>query len=544
MGLCSKTWRRLFRGSYCCRPAVGIQALGEHKLAACVARKRSRDKPGQLLDDSAQPRDTVTLKLPQCRREEETEITPRVNELCNESRNLNGELRKTPQSTLTNVFRSWEWTPISSSCSPLWRKTKRSCTEDCGGAVVFREHRIHPTYTWIKKRKLVEIVKGNHLLSLYKQRLPVDNNICSSRFYSQIHDVANRAEGSTVRTKPPWNVMFFGTDEFAMESLKGLNNSRNETQDPVVGRLEVVTLPSSLPKGVPVKNYAAGHGITVHEWPQTGSCDQFDVGVVASFGRLLSEELILKFPYGILNVHPSCLPRWRGPAPIVHTVLNGDENTAVTVMQIRPKRFDVGPIVMQKKFPVPSMCTSKDLEAVLSKHGSEMLISVLKNLPKCLKYSTEQPTEGATFAPKVSAPMSCVRWEEQRPEDILRLERAIGFAMPLQTVWMGSSIKLINFVEVPSALNIQEKVDVPGSIRYLRGPELLIVRCKDGWVGIKTVILKKKLSAKDFYNGYLHQWFVQKPSVQLETCRFHTLYLPPKVKVSKPKQASLRNTVR
>uniref|UniRef100_A0A8C5PB78 Methionyl-tRNA formyltransferase, mitochondrial n=1 Tax=Leptobrachium leishanense TaxID=445787 RepID=A0A8C5PB78_9ANUR len=393
-----------------------------------------------------------------------------------------------------------------------------------------------PPAAWNTRKKHGAGHNASLSLCFYRQGLCVDRYSCSWRFPLQIHVLPSRAY-STARTRPPWNVMFFGTDEFALESLKGLNQCRNGILEPVVSRLEVVTIPSSLPKGVPVKNYSADHGIPVHEWPQTGNCDQFDVGVVASFGRLLSEELILKFPYGILNVHPSCLPRWRGPAPIIHTVLNGDENTGVTIMQIRPKRFDVGPIVLQKMFPVPPKCTFKELEAILSKHGSDMLISVLMDLTKYLESSREQPAEGATYAPKVSLQMSCVRWEEQSAEEILRLERAIGVLMPLQTLWMCSPIKLLNFVEAPTELNVSDTVDVPGSFKYLWKPQILAVRCKDGWVGVKAVILKKKLLARDFYNGYLHQTrSVQKQSTLLETFRFHTLHLLPKVKVSKKKQ--------
>ncbi|XP_018427747.1 PREDICTED: methionyl-tRNA formyltransferase, mitochondrial [Nanorana parkeri] len=331
----------------------------------------------------------------------------------------------------------------------------------------------------------------------------------------------------THRSRPPWNVMFFGTDHFALESLKFLHRY-SKTEEALVGRLEVVSLPSSLPKGFPVTNYANDQGLPVHKWPDTGQCNKFDVGVVASFGRLLSEDLIVKFPYGILNVHPSLLPRWRGPAPIMHTMLNGDEETGVSIMQIRPKRFDVGPIVMQQTLPVPPMCTYKELEAMLSEHGAEMLVSVLKNLPDCLSVAKDQPKEGVTFAPKVSAAVSCVRWEEQTPEEVMRLERAVGFVMPLQAVWKGSPIKLLNFVEVPDSLISSDFSRAPGTIRYLPGPEILVVRCKDGWVGIRTVKLKKNLSAKDFYNGYLHSSFTQKSGMSMEECRFTTLYVPGK----------------
>ncbi|XP_069622451.1 methionyl-tRNA formyltransferase, mitochondrial [Ranitomeya imitator] len=336
------------------------------------------------------------------------------------------------------------------------------------------------------------------------------------------------------RTRPPWNVMFYGTDEFALESLKILNKCRqsSKAQEQVVGRLEVVSLPSSLPKGLPVTNYASDEGIPFHEWPDIGACDQFDVGVVASFGRLLSEDLILKFPHGILNVHPSLLPRWRGPAPLIHTVLNGDEKTGVSIMQIRPERFDVGPIVLQETLPVPPKCTSKELEAVLSKQGAEMLISVLKNLPEHLRNAIEQPKDGATFAPKVNVAMSCIRWGEQTPEQIIRLERAIGFAMPLQAVWMGAPIKLLDFVNVPDSLIASDFSRIPGSIQYLTAPQIMVVRCKDGWVGVRSVKLRKKLSAKDFYNGYLHRWFVKTSDTPPEECRFYTLHLPPKTKRS------------
>ncbi|XP_073474438.1 methionyl-tRNA formyltransferase, mitochondrial [Aquarana catesbeiana] len=348
--------------------------------------------------------------------------------------------------------------------------------------------------------------------------------------------------GCTHRSGPPWNVVFFGTDDFALESLKILHRYSSRTEEALVERLEVVSLPCLLPKGFPVTNYADDQGLPVHQWPDTGQCHKFDVGVVASFGRLLSEDLILKFPYGILNVHPSLLPRWRGPAPIIHTVLNGDEKTGVTIMQIRPKRFDVGPIVMQKTFPVPPMCTSKELEAVLSKTWSEMLLSVLKSLPHCLSFTKEQPKEGVTFAPKISAALSCVRWEEQTPEEIMRLERAVGFAMPLQAVWMGTPIKLLGFTEVPDPLIRSDFSRVPGAIRYLPGPEILALRCKDGWVGVRTVKLKRKLSAKDFYNGYLHPWFTQNSSLPMEECRFSTLYVPEKPKAAKRKPVSVRNT--
>ncbi|XP_012583979.1 PREDICTED: LOW QUALITY PROTEIN: methionyl-tRNA formyltransferase, mitochondrial [Condylura cristata] len=309
--------------------------------------------------------------------------------------------------------------------------------------------------------------------------------------------------GARVREKPPWRVLFFGTDHFAREALRALHAARENKEEELIEKLEVVTVPSPSPKGLPVKQYAVQSQLPVYEWPDVGP-GEYDVGVVASFGRLLSEALILKFPYGILNVHPSCLPRWRGPAPIIHTVLHGDTVTGVTIMQIRPKRS---------------------------------LISVLKNLPESLRNGRQQPAEGVTHAPKISAGTSCIKWEEQTAEQIMRLHRAIGNIIPLQTLWMDNTIKLLDLVEVSSSVLTDQKLTgqavFPGSVIYHKQSQMLLVCCKDGWIGVQSVMLKKTLTATDFYNGYLHPWYQKISQAQPSQCRFQTLRLPAKTKQKK-----------
>uniref|UniRef100_A0A8D2MF44 Methionyl-tRNA formyltransferase, mitochondrial n=1 Tax=Zonotrichia albicollis TaxID=44394 RepID=A0A8D2MF44_ZONAL len=275
-------------------------------------------------------------------------------------------------------------------------------------------------------------------------------------------------------------------------------------------------------RSAPLQRCARELQLPVHEWPHTGPAGQFDVGVVASFGRLLSEELILQFPYGVLNVHPSCLPRWRGPAPIVHTVLHGDKVTGVTVMEIRPKRFDVGPIIKQEEVAVPPHCTAQELEGILAKMGANMLLAVLKNLPESLKNKKEQPKEGVTFAPKISIAKSCIKWEEQTAAQIIQLHRAIGMVQIFSVLF---GIKMQDDLSLLLD-QIQNDCDVvPGSVLFHKMSQTLIAHCKEGWVGIKTVVLKKKLTAVDFYNGYMHSWFQQNPRTVHQECRFQTLKL-------------------
>ncbi|XP_036390807.1 methionyl-tRNA formyltransferase, mitochondrial isoform X1 [Megalops cyprinoides] len=326
------------------------------------------------------------------------------------------------------------------------------------------------------------------------------------------------------RTGPPWKILFFGTDDFAVESLKKLSASRHGSSDRLVESLEVVTLDKELP----VRKFANQNKLVVHDWPHIYPHGQFDVGVVVSFGCLLREGLIRQFPFGILNVHPSLLPRWRGPAPVFHTILHGDAVTGVTIMQIRPKRFDVGPILSQEVYQVPEHCTVDQLGATLATMGAHLLIDTLKTLPEKIASRREQAKEGATSAPKINTVMSWVDWEEQTCEQIGRLFRAIGSRIPLRTIWMGDTVKLLEFCGEFNESVSEDRALSAGSVQYQKESNTLLVRCKDGWVGFRAVVLRKRLSAADFYNGYLHPFFTKKLPLQHRECVFQSKQVKPK----------------
>ncbi|XP_025754125.1 methionyl-tRNA formyltransferase, mitochondrial isoform X1 [Oreochromis niloticus] len=303
-------------------------------------------------------------------------------------------------------------------------------------------------------------------------------------------------------SKPKWRLLFFGTDHFAVESLKLLTSCRS-TSEGIVETLEVVTLAGD----VPVKRFAQENHLPLHSWPPDDVNGRFDVGVVVSFGCLLPERLIRKFPYGILNVHPSLLPRWRGPAPVFHTILHGDSVTGVSIIQIRPHRFDVGPILNQQLYQVPENCTADELGGTLATMGAHLLIKTLMSLSERMENQREQGQTGATFAaPKIKTSMSWIVWEEQTCDQIDRLYRAVGSRIPLRTMWMGRTIKLLDFTgKCHVSLSDQRRNPIPGSVSFQKDSNTLAVCCKDGWVGFRSVLLKKRLTAADFYNGYLHR---------------------------------------
>ncbi|XP_064596193.1 methionyl-tRNA formyltransferase, mitochondrial-like [Liolophura sinensis] len=306
------------------------------------------------------------------------------------------------------------------------------------------------------------------------------------------------------RQKPPWRILFFGTDDFSLHTLKVLHSNRQQLDYKLVDTLEVVTK-----QKCSVRRFAEVTGLVTHDWPISITPEKFDVGVLVSFGKLIPSKVINKFAYGILNIHPSLLPRWRGAAPIPHTVLNGDQETGVSIMQILPTRFDQGPIVKQVKLPVPPGCTTLELAQGLGEKGSQMILEVLSDLVSHLDNRVQQSTEGVTLAHKLSRTMAYINWESQTCQQIDQQYRALHELLPLRTEWNGKAVKLLDMiiteddVETAAEVFFKTKHFSPGQPFYRKKSNKLYIRCKDGWVGFKSLILKKPMTAQDFDCGYL-----------------------------------------
>ena len=122
--------------------------------------------------------------------------------------------------------------------------------------------------------------------------------------------------------------MFFGTDDFAVESLARLHQEFHVGGGlGCVSGLELTCLPMrSLVTAVAKFGWA--NNLKMHTWPPDIDLikqQQFDLGVVASFGKLVPRHIIESFPLGMINVHGSLLPRYRGAAPVIHAIKNGDQ---------------------------------------------------------------------------------------------------------------------------------------------------------------------------------------------------------------------------
>ncbi|XP_022919494.1 methionyl-tRNA formyltransferase, mitochondrial [Onthophagus taurus] len=298
--------------------------------------------------------------------------------------------------------------------------------------------------------------------------------------------------------KPPYKVLFFGTDQFSLESLKALTIECRKKV--IIDRLEVVTTFKSKPNKI--YSFSAQENIILHQWPLTNEINGFDLGLVVSFGYLIPEKIINSFPLGMLNVHASLLPRWRGAAPIIYALANGDAKTGVSIMKVKPKHFDIGEILNQAEIEISSDTTQVNLYKNLSELGAKTLIETLYNLHK-LK-AQKQSEIGVTNAPKIKSNFANVIFNKMIAIDVYNLSRALDGLYPLNTKCGNLPIKLYN-VKLCSYKN---NSIVPGGVVYDKKDKTLKIMCSDhNFISVKSlgIVNKKIMNAEEFNNGYLRK---------------------------------------
>ncbi|XP_053997288.1 methionyl-tRNA formyltransferase, mitochondrial isoform X1 [Hylaeus anthracinus] len=314
------------------------------------------------------------------------------------------------------------------------------------------------------------------------------------------HYVCNR-ESHTTPQSGLLDVLFFGTDEFSVESLKVLYN---KYESKVLRRLEVVTVNKG--KENVVMSYAKKNKIIVNNWPPKLNASEFHIGIVVSFGHMIPSSIINSFPLGMLNVHASLLPRWRGAAPIVYSIMNGEVQTGITIMKIMPKKFDVGEIVLQEKINIGEHETLPELYARLAKLGATLLVNVLENLPQILQSARPQDEENVTYAPKITSKIAVIKWNEMSARNIYDLHRALLGVYPITATFQNAKIKLHDVKEIKESIPSTLEGEMPGVVIYDKKSDALIIKCKGGnCISVKKVVMKGRspMSARDFYNGFM-----------------------------------------
>lgn len=202
-------------------------------------------------------------------------------------------------------------------------------------------------------------------------------------------------------------IIFFGTPELSVTILKSLINVGYEiplvitSPDKPVGRKQILT-PSAvksfaLENGLKVITPKKLEGVVLEEIKLSGA----ELGIVVAYGHIIPQKVIDALPKGILNIHYSLLPKYRGASPVESAILAGDEETGVAIQKLVFK-LDAGPIVAVEKFPLDNQITTPELKYKLTEIGAELLIKILPDYLKGKIVSAEQDESKATHCKKIN----------------------------------------------------------------------------------------------------------------------------------------------
>lgn len=167
-----------------------------------------------------------------------------------------------------------------------------------------------------------------------------------------------------------------------------------------------------------------------------------DAAVVLAYGLILPQAILDATKYGCVNIHPSILPRWRGPSPIQYTLLNGDEEIGVTIIKM-DAGIDSGNMLMQEKFKIDTNSNYATLAPKLSEMGASMLVDSLKKLREGKIKETKQDDALATFSKKLNKEDAKINWNLSADE-ILRKIRALSGSLTAYFDYNGEIIKVFS----------------------------------------------------------------------------------------------------
>ena len=307
-------------------------------------------------------------------------------------------------------------------------------------------------------------------------------------------------------------VLFMGTSEFAVPSLEELITHNFEI-------IAVVTQPDR-PSGrgrklrtSPIKVTALENNLNIFQ-PEKVRDPKFvrtlrqlspDVIVVAAFGQLLPPSVLDIPPCGVINLHPSLLPKYRGAAPIQWTIINGEKETGITLMLL-DEGEDTGDIICRQSIPIEINDTSETIHSTLANLGAKLLKETLDDVPKGKRpKSTPQDHAKASHAPRLTKSIGNINWEDDA-EKIHNLVRGTAGWPGSYTYFRNDMlVKIVQSVHptVDRLVNVSITDELPGTVTINDKRELYVVTGK-GKLQLSKVqpATKRVMETVDFINGY------------------------------------------
>ncbi len=315
-------------------------------------------------------------------------------------------------------------------------------------------------------------------------------------------------------TSPPsQRLLFLGTPDFAVPSLRALAHSQHQ----VVG---VVSQPDR-PRGrgrqlesTPVHALADELDLPLLQPEKVGSPDALawmrardaSLGVVVAFGQFIPKSVRELPPLGLINAHGSLLPRHRGAAPIQHAILAGDTVTGISVMRV-VREMDAGPECLHREIPIGPDETSGELFERLADLAALALCEAVDQIALGTARFVEQDHSRATLAPKLDKEFAALHWDQPRSALLRRIRAA--------TPWPGCTLQLRRAERTLKLLQVcggeafsssdptggGASHPAPGSVRVRSGR--LCVAALDGWIEVLRLQSpgRRPLSAEEYLRG-------------------------------------------
>lgn len=316
------------------------------------------------------------------------------------------------------------------------------------------------------------------------------------------------------------NIVFMGTPDFARDSLDAIYNAGHEIS-------LVITVPDK-PKGrgmklisCEVKEYAIEKNMKIYQPEKLRDNKETvdilkeinpDVICVVAYGKIIPKKILEIPKYGCINVHPSLLPKYRGPAPIQWAILNGDRETGVSTMYL-DEGMDSGDIILQTKVNIDKDETSGELWDRLSKIGADLLVETLERIENKTAPRTKQGNE-FTIAPMLEKSQAKIDWENKTAEEIKNLVRGLN---PIMGAYATLNQKKIKFWKIDT-LSIEEFINKysefkeyeyrfleiePGTVLYVDKKESIYIMAKEGILKILEIQGEnaKRMTTPEFLRG-------------------------------------------
>lgn len=298
------------------------------------------------------------------------------------------------------------------------------------------------------------------------------------------------------------HIIFVGTPTFGAIVLKKLINSDfrpslviTETDKPA-GRKKILTPP-------PVKILAQEAKIPFLQTEKIktlkSEIEKFnpDLIVVAAFGQLIPKEIIDLPKFGIINIHPSLLPRWRGASPVQFTILQGDQKTGVTIM-LMAEKIDSGPILAQTEINLAGNEMYEELHNRLAEMGGDLLVKMLPDYTAGKITPEDQNEEKVTFSRILTREDGRIDWTKSA-EEIERKIRAFSNWPGTYTLWDGQKIKIL---KAHVLINDHKTYEIGKTL--IAPQNNLCVQTEKGFLVIESLQVEggKEMKSEDFVRGH------------------------------------------